>query len=69
MISVLIPCDNDIDPLTDTLAMLVGGVVFGIISEVVLWSDNENQLLKKIANDTGCRYVSKTNFQIGRAHV
>ena len=63
MISVLIPCDNnDIDPLTDTLAMLVGGVVFGIISEVVLWSDNENQLLKKIADGTGCRYVDKTNF-------
>lgn len=57
MISVIIHCNEDITPLADTLAMLVGGSVFGVVNEVILWSDNHSNVLKTIADDTGCHYL------------
>ncbi|MHC5306614.1 hypothetical protein [Bartonella sp. LJL80] len=61
MISVLIHCDETIAPLADTLSMLVSGAVFGIIGEVVLWSENNHPHLSQIADDTGCTYRIETD--------
>ena len=57
MVSVIIHANEDIDPLADTLAMLVSGSVFGLVSEVILWSENHSNVLQTVANDTGCRYL------------
>ena len=62
MISVIIHCNEDIDPLADTLAMLVSGAVFGLINEVILWSDDHSNVLKTIADDTGCHYLPHSHL-------
>ena len=62
MVSVIIHANEDIDPLADTLAMLVSGSVFGLVSEVILWSENHSNVLKTIADDTGCRYLSRSDL-------
>ncbi len=62
MVSVIIHANEDIDPLADTLAMLVSGSVFGLVSEVILWSENHSNVLKTVADDTGCRYLSRSDL-------
>ena len=62
MVSVIIHANEDIDPLADTLAMLVSGSVFGLVSEVILWSENHSNVLQTVANDTGCRYLPKSTL-------
>lgn len=62
MISVIIHCNEDIDPLADSLAMLVSGAVFGLVSEVILWSEDHSNVLKTIADDTGCRYLPHSHL-------
>lgn len=62
MVSVIIHANEDIDPLADTLAMLVSGSVFGLVGEVILWSENHSNVLQTVANDTGCRYLPKNTL-------
>ncbi|MBH9987948.1 hypothetical protein H3S84_06670 [Bartonella sp. W8098] len=62
MVSVIIHANEDIDPLADTLAMLVSVSVFGLVSEVILWSENHSNVLQTVANDTGCRYLPKSTL-------
>ena len=62
MVSVIIHANEDIDPLADTLAMLVSGSVFGLVSEVILWSENHSNVLQTIADDTGCHYLPKSTL-------
>lgn len=69
MITVIIHCNNDIDPLADTLAMLVSGAVYGLVAQVIMWSENDSNVLKTIADDTGCKYLANSCFSEAVKHA
>ncbi len=58
MLSVLIETRNDEEGLARTLASLVGGVVEGVVREVIVCDLGSTDQTAKVAEHAGCRHLS-----------
>lgn len=58
MLSVLIETRNDEERLARTLASLVGGVVEGMVREVIVCDLGSTDQTAKVAEHAGCRYLA-----------
>ncbi|WP_054309328.1 glycosyltransferase [Mesorhizobium sp. 1M-11] len=67
MLSVLIETRNDEERLARTLASLVGGVVEGMVREVIVCDLGSTDQTAKVAEHAGCRYLTAGGIGAGIA--
>lgn len=67
MLSVLIETRNDEEGLARTLASLVGGVVEGMVREVIVCDLGSTDQTAKVAEHAGCRYLTAGGIGAGIA--
>lgn len=67
MLSVLIETRNDEEGLARTLASLVGGVVEGMVREVIVCDLGSTDQTAKVAEHAGCRYLAAGGIGAGIA--
>lgn len=67
MLSVLIETRNDEEGLARTLASLVGGVVEGMVREVIVCDLGSTDQTAKVAEHAGCRYLAAGGVGAGIA--
>lgn len=67
MLSVLIETRNDEEALARTLASLVGGVVEGMVREVIVCDLGSVDQTAKVAEHAGCRYLAAGGIGAGIA--
>lgn len=65
MLSVLIETRNDEERLARTLASLVGGVVEGMVREVIVCDLGSTDQTAKVAEHAGCRYLPAGGIRAG----
>lgn len=65
MLSVLIETRNDEEGLARTLASLVGGVVEGMVREVIVCDLGSTDQTAKVAEHAGCRYLATGGIKAG----
>jgi glycosyltransferase involved in cell wall biosynthesis len=65
MLSVLIETRNDEERLARTLATLIGGVVEGLIRDVIVCDNGSSDQTHRIADQTGCNYVTEGGIAAG----
>jgi hypothetical protein len=58
MLSVIIPTEGVEQPAVATLAALVPGAAAGIIREVLLVDGTDNGVIARVADVSGCRFLS-----------
>lgn len=67
MLSVLIETRDDEEGLARTLASLVGGVVEGMVREVIVCDLGSTDQTAKVAEHAGCRYLPAGGVSAGIA--
>lgn len=67
MLSVVIETQGDAEALTRTLASLVTGAVEGAVREVIVCDPSGEDMIREVADLTGCRYISRDGVTAGIA--
>ncbi|HLI99752.1 MAG TPA: glycosyl transferase [Bradyrhizobium sp.] len=60
MLSVIIPTEGAEHPAVATLAALVAGAASGVVAEVLLVDRGGSQVIERVADVAGCRYLAVT---------
>ena len=62
MITAFIIADSDVQTLTRTLNALIGATVEGLLREVIVITECENDEVAKLADHVGCALIAQTEF-------